>query len=105
MESFLNFSFELNQCFMEVGSHLFTFYTLTLCSSTFESFFNLKADSRKASPIPESLELYVDQLSRNVNENHLKEIFGMFLISDSAIYILYIALNLCLLFCYMCFKC
>ncbi|CAA2969764.1 Hypothetical predicted protein [Olea europaea subsp. europaea] len=30
---------------------------------------------RKASPIPESLILHVDQLSRNVNENHLKEIF------------------------------
>ncbi|KAK6154527.1 hypothetical protein DH2020_008775 [Rehmannia glutinosa] len=28
---------------------------------------------RKASPIPESLVLHVDQLSRNVNENHLKE--------------------------------
>lgn len=33
--------------------------------------------SRKASPIPESLVLHIDQLSRNVNENHLKEIFGM----------------------------
>ncbi|KAL3851053.1 hypothetical protein ACJIZ3_012935 [Penstemon smallii] len=33
---------------------------------------------RKASPIPESLVLHVDQLSRNVNENHLKEIFGNF---------------------------
>ncbi|KAG6405183.1 hypothetical protein SASPL_132769 [Salvia splendens] len=32
----------------------------------------------KASPAPESLVLHVDQLSRNVNENHLKEIFGNF---------------------------
>ncbi|KAL2245131.1 UNVERIFIED_CONTAM: Serine/arginine-rich splicing factor SR45 [Sesamum indicum] len=33
---------------------------------------------RKASPVPESLVLHVDQLSRNVNEHHLKEIFGNF---------------------------
>ncbi|KAK6133081.1 hypothetical protein DH2020_033120 [Rehmannia glutinosa] len=33
---------------------------------------------RKASPVSESLVLHVDQLSRNVNENHLKEIFGNF---------------------------
>nr|GMC72313.1 serine/arginine-rich splicing factor SR45-like [Ipomoea batatas]GMC74418.1 serine/arginine-rich splicing factor SR45-like [Ipomoea batatas]GMC75615.1 serine/arginine-rich splicing factor SR45-like [Ipomoea batatas]GMC76333.1 serine/arginine-rich splicing factor SR45-like [Ipomoea batatas] len=33
---------------------------------------------RKVSPIPESLVLHVEHLSRNVNENHLKEIFGNF---------------------------
>ncbi|CAK9165671.1 unnamed protein product [Ilex paraguariensis] len=33
---------------------------------------------RKASPIPESLVLHVDQLTRNVNENHLREIFSTF---------------------------
>ena len=32
---------------------------------------------RKAAPIQESLVLHVDSLSRNVNEGHLKEIFGM----------------------------
>ncbi|CAN7035338.1 unnamed protein product [Brassica rapa subsp. trilocularis] len=31
---------------------------------------------RKAAPIQESLVLHVDSLSRNVNEGHLKEIFG-----------------------------
>uniref|UniRef100_A0A0E0KXJ1 RRM domain-containing protein n=1 Tax=Oryza punctata TaxID=4537 RepID=A0A0E0KXJ1_ORYPU len=31
---------------------------------------------RKASPPPESTVLHVDHLSRNVNEDHLKEIFG-----------------------------
>lgn len=33
---------------------------------------------RKPSPVLESLELHVDQLSRNVNEAHLREIFSMF---------------------------
>ncbi|GMP51835.1 hypothetical protein CsSME_00017909 [Camellia sinensis var. sinensis] len=33
---------------------------------------------RKTSPIPESRVLHVDQLSRNVNEAHLKEIFSNF---------------------------
>nr|GEW72156.1 serine-threonine/tyrosine-protein kinase catalytic domain-containing protein [Tanacetum cinerariifolium] len=33
---------------------------------------------RKSSPIPESLVLHIDQLTRNVNENHLREIFGNF---------------------------
>nr|CAD1836913.1 unnamed protein product [Ananas comosus var. bracteatus] len=33
---------------------------------------------RKASPIPESVVLHIDHLSRNVNEAHLKEIFGNF---------------------------
>ncbi|CAK9174968.1 unnamed protein product [Ilex paraguariensis] len=33
---------------------------------------------RKASPIPESLVLRVDELTRNVNENHLREIFSNF---------------------------
>ncbi|KAF3493362.1 hypothetical protein DY000_02054961 [Brassica cretica] len=32
--------------------------------------------SKKAAPIQESLVLHVDSLSRNVNEGHLKEIFG-----------------------------
>lgn len=31
---------------------------------------------RKASPAPESGVLHIDHLSRNVNEAHLKEIFG-----------------------------
>lgn len=39
---------------------------------------HLGSDCRKVSPIPESRVIHVDQLSRNVNENHLKEIFGMF---------------------------
>ncbi|KAF9608523.1 hypothetical protein IFM89_009889 [Coptis chinensis] len=33
---------------------------------------------RKASPLIESVVLHVDQLTRNVNEGHLKEIFGNF---------------------------
>jgi RNA-binding protein with serine-rich domain 1 len=33
---------------------------------------------RKASPAPESVVLHIDHLSRNVNEAHLKEIFGNF---------------------------
>ncbi|PWA59761.1 serine-threonine/tyrosine-protein kinase catalytic domain-containing protein [Artemisia annua] len=33
---------------------------------------------RKSSPILESLVLHIDQLTRNVNENHLREIFGNF---------------------------
>ena len=33
---------------------------------------------RKSSPAPESVVLHVDHLSRNVNEAHLKEIFGEF---------------------------
>ncbi|MQL83416.1 hypothetical protein Taro_015885, partial [Colocasia esculenta] len=33
---------------------------------------------RKASPLPESAVLHIDQLTRNVNEGHLKEIFGNF---------------------------
>ncbi|GKC80753.1 serine/arginine-rich splicing factor SR45 isoform X2 [Tanacetum coccineum] len=33
---------------------------------------------RKSSPIPESLVLHIGQLTRNVNENHLREIFGNF---------------------------
>lgn len=37
---------------------------------------------RKASPVPESVVLHIDHLSRNVNEAHLKEIFGE-LISSS----------------------
>ncbi|KAF9619888.1 hypothetical protein IFM89_009670, partial [Coptis chinensis] len=32
---------------------------------------------RKASPLLESVVLHVDQLTRNVNEGHLKEIFGL----------------------------
>lgn len=36
------------------------------------------ANFRKASPVRESLVLHIDSLSRNVNESHLKEIFGMF---------------------------
>ncbi|KAI5674580.1 hypothetical protein M9H77_14944 [Catharanthus roseus] len=39
--------------------------------------------ARKESPIPESVVLHVDHLSRNVNENHLKEIFGMLITSVS----------------------
>lgn len=34
---------------------------------------------RKSSPIPESLVLHIGELTRNVNENHLREIFGMML--------------------------
>ncbi|WOL01260.1 serine/arginine-rich splicing factor SR45-like isoform X2 [Canna indica] len=38
-----------------------------------------KASSpRKASPVPESVVLHIDHLSRNINEAHLKEIFGNF---------------------------
>uniref|UniRef100_A0A0D9VAI8 RRM domain-containing protein n=1 Tax=Leersia perrieri TaxID=77586 RepID=A0A0D9VAI8_9ORYZ len=33
---------------------------------------------RKTSPAPESVVLHIDRLSRNVNEAHLKEIFGNF---------------------------
>ncbi|KAG6407342.1 hypothetical protein SASPL_130331 [Salvia splendens] len=50
---------------------------VSVCTSDF-SYSYLWYVSRKASPAPESLVLHVDQLSRNVNENHLKEIFGNF---------------------------
>lgn len=41
-------------------------------------FLTCYADFRKASPpILESVVLHVDQLTRNVNEAHLREIFGM----------------------------
>ncbi|KAL6567642.1 hypothetical protein OROGR_001310 [Orobanche gracilis] len=43
-----------------------------------ESGEGLRREYLKPSPVPESLVLHVDQLSRNVNENHLKEIFGNF---------------------------
>ncbi|KAL1818857.1 hypothetical protein ACET3Z_013726 [Daucus carota] len=37
---------------------------------------------RKASPVPKSLELCICQLTRNMNENHLREIFDPFLVNS-----------------------
>jgi hypothetical protein len=42
-------------------------------------------DFRKASPPAESAVLCIDHLSRNVNEAHLKEIFGEFVFISSCI--------------------
>lgn len=51
-------------------------------------------DFRKASPIQESLVLHVDKLSRNVNEGHLKEIFGKLISCFKILMMFNVVLNL-----------